>query len=404
MFRNILWMLRWVVPESPLDFLGIQSLTNARVASEIESMIEESASFPIIDASRWGQLSESLEGNPYELRLIYKSKQTGVYAVEMDGEHRVLVYRQYCASGRHPQSSSLRDYWFLKHLEHTGLVPQVHAVSAPFRAPENSTGKVDWRENSEPEVRYVLSGRIIGRSLLEIVSRGGEVVQQPLAVAVRYAIQMIQFIEKIHRQNVIHGDAQFGNFMVFPESGEYLSLIDYERAAIFNEFEVLETPCVYEEGAPFVLGVWVSPWEARMCAKSFRDDIHRIFMTLAVMMYGHQYLNYQAALATGAVRAYDVHGMEMEREYVVMTLRNIWMAQRQAGEIFVLSSDRLDQTLAQFGIVRLGARLTTEFIPAISVRDKFRELEKSLIEMRIDERPDYALIKQVLLDIVHLVE
>jgi serine/threonine protein kinase len=404
MFRFFFGIIRWVVPETALDFIGIHSLTNARVSSEIERMIDESYSFPVIDPSRWEELSESLGGDLYVLHLIFKAGQTGVYGIDIDGQLCVLAYRQYCPSSRHPQSTSLRDYWFLKHLEHTGLVPRVYAVSAPFIAPEDSIGKVDWQgcENSDPEVRYVLSERIIGRSLLEIVSRNGQVVQQPLDVAVRYTIEMIEFIEKIHREKIVHGDAQFGNFMVDPVTGEILSLIDFERAAIFNEDEVL--PCDYEEGAPFGLGLWVSPWEALMCPKSFRDDIHRIFMTLAVMMYGQEYVYYQAILATAAVRAYDSHGMEMEREYVVMILRNIWMAQRQSGEIFLLSSDRLDQTFAQFGIAHLDAPLITEFLPISSVRDKFQQLEKELIEMSIEQRPDYESIKQVLLDIVQLVE
>jgi serine/threonine protein kinase len=312
----------------------------AEALDEVQLLITESAMLPEIHARRWNALSESLPVTdsdrhtvPRNLRPFWKKDQTGIYEVIERPPHenrptRVIVYRGYCHSRRHPLNTSVIDYWFLLHLKETGLVPEVFALSGPLRADYLATlrgdppghldqaklnrvgGKINWMpcSHSVPEVRYILMERVPGKSIADMVQVDGVMVQQPLVTALKYTIAMLEFIENIHNHNVVHGDAHFGNFIVDPSTGQVLKMIDFERAAIYNESEIIriEQPCVYGDfSRQFYRGLWMSPWESRGCAKSFRDDIHRIMITCAVMMFGKHYVQYQNMLVRGTVVAFE---------------------------------------------------------------------------------------------------
>jgi serine/threonine protein kinase len=412
--------------------------TMAEAVASIAILEKETVDRVPIDSESWKCLYENISVDhgaliPHPLKLIIREGQTGVYEVTSpeDTPQMVLVYRQYCESDRHPVSTTVIDFWFLRHLAQTGLVPQVYTMSAPLGADKllnggdpsdraqlhEIRGKINWTvcRHGIPEVRYILMEKVNAVSLYDLVSRDGRLVKQPLTRAIRYTIHMLEFIERIHAQNVTHGDAQFGNFMVNPDTGEVVKMIDFERAAMFNEREISTLPrqCRYRRDSDsFVFGIWISPWEARMCAKSFRDDIYRIFITMAVMMFGEEYLRYQNILLEGATPAYTSEHTQVDPEIVLEVFCKHWRMHRNAGEIFEIHTAKFQTVLANAGISKLGKFFKTELhvrelvpAPVVDViTDRFAVIQLYIISIGITERPDYGFLKSFLQNVSDIID
>lgn len=386
-----------------------------------------------IDPTLWRDLQETIgiTGDPVIVNLarLYKTSLTGVYEILQEDNSAAklaLVYRQFCGSSAHPINPILIDYWFLQFLQLTEIVPAIYDVSSPMYASEIVSpwweirneqvslklldGKFQINPNCRndvvPEIRYLLMERLPGSSVSAIRNRffyeederkDGMV---PVTVAIDLTIKMVRTVEKLHKFNVVHGDAHFGNFIAGPDNS--MKMIDFERARIFNRHEMASTSTC----DPTVLrrSRWNSPWESQKCVSSFRDDIHRVFVCFGIMLHGDLYLNY---LNTISGTAYHELIMGRRQHYPRMTemFESFWKRHRFGGEIFETKQPYLmDEMFAIRAIISNDIREDTFLIDNLcpgcqnlpAIKSLFHQLEQYVINMDITDEADHKYILKTL--------
>jgi hypothetical protein len=371
-----------------------------------------------IDISVWKSRRELLYDTDnhleyFDLEEIYKLGATGVYRVI--GTHRVLVYRMSCGMINRVGT----DYWFLNHLKDSGLVPRVHAISATLTATQlestfggktQTDGKINMKrclDGSVPEVRYILMDRAKGDSVLEQIPRtdNGQLAKVPIKLAAEITFGMIELLQQIHSHGIVHGDAHFGNFIM--KGNRVVQMIDFEMAKLARE----ENICIESPPEEMVATRWSSPWEARGCPLSFRDDIHRVMVCFAAMIYGNDYINYFNALSLKVYnRAAMAEGRKELDPIATRMFNELWIAHRTNGHIFnvdgfddavtdhELDLDRFKKFPRKFVLTKVLQGMGASRIAEIS--NKMDKLERYVIS--ITERPNYEYIMNLLDEIVEL--
>lgn len=336
----------------------------------------------------------------------------------------VLVYRQYCPHPLFPLDSTAVDYWFLKYLEGTDLAPRAYYLSAPWAGPDGSElesqglfsilrleGKLQvqmckYKYPLEPPVvRYILMEQLRGHSVNDVAnSDRGLDGKVPVRIAARMGLYMVRHLEKLHALNVVHGDAHHENFILDPKT-KTVRLIDFELARIFNPDEEYE----YPDGCPItadlitrighealVLSALYSPWESRQCTRSFRDDIHKVLVSIAALIHGDAYVEYFQNVALGASG-----GVPLTNPRTVDMYRTMWMNHRFKGHIFTVNGFQTSITehFPDFRTVFvLGhANMPTDKVGWVS--EKLHALQDHVMGLGIAQRPDYGWIKHTLAEI-----
>jgi hypothetical protein len=389
-----------------------------------------------ISVSDWQRAAETLEIDdihvPVKLNLIYVGDESSVFDVVTDTQSPfplVMVYRAFCPASRRPFSTTVTDYWFLKHLERTRLVPRVIKMSAALSVnalvkeflpgedigaslsgdtAKRVKGKVRLLAcpHALPEIRYILMEKIEGGSVASLIDDSkGQLVPQPVHRAMDLGLQMLRILEKLHSMNVVHGDPHFGNFLI--EKGVVARMIDFERAKLFALLET-DRPCrIAPDSLNMLIGRWNSPWVARDCPLSFRDDIYQFFIALAMMIHGEAYIGYVNLLSTPVM--VDVGGESVKDPSATNAMLGLWKRHRFRGEIFDIPDSltgiaqqhvplrgRFHRVQSKFS---LTDRIGVSDIASL-VLDKFRSLERYVLSMGITDRPDYMFLKQTFGEII----
>jgi serine/threonine protein kinase len=340
---------------------------------------------------------------PLRLSPMFRVETTSVYQLVDESElDVVLVYRQYCYRPSRPLNMMVTDYWFLSHLQSSGLVPKVYDISDPFLPPPmivaGAIGKTPLRRCANPgispEVRYIVMDRIVGDSVEDFAVNFGDTRRRvSVARAAELGIRMIQTVRKLHELGIVHGDAHSGNFLFEQvQSGDdlvgELRMIDFERAKFFNaeEDNSCDSP-EYVTSFPlnkYQPSVWNSIWEGRGCPRSFRDDIHRIYVAIAFLIHGPEYFNFLSKLANGHRDSFAV----------TKGFWKIWHALRTEFRIFHLTG--FPRFMAAMRFEQLHMTGKNEFRLDDVAKSEFNKLEMNLRAMTITAVPDYDFIVGIL--------
>lgn len=231
--------------------------------------------------------------------------------------------------------------------------------------------------------------RVVGDSVGNFVARfEGERVS--LSRAAGLGIRMIQTIRKLHELGVVHGDAHSGNFLfeqVQSVEGELvgeMKMIDFERAKFFNVQDACDSSPEFLSALPLrnlQPTVWNSIWEGCGCPRSFRDDIHRIFVSIALLIHGTEYFDFLLKLTRG----------HPDTLAVTRGFWAIWRHFRNNFHIFHLTGfPKYMSSVMKYKELHMTGR--TEFALDKESKDGFRKLELYLKAMTITEVPDYDFI------------
>lgn len=418
-------------PETPGNSLeGYAGPGMEIVSAQIAHLLSEPR-VPKINVNLWQQRLETVdlssfiqsEQEIFALHPIIEVDTTGVYQVTSPGgglvlpgmsHPLILVYRQYCRYPGRPLNMAGVDYWFLDHLKDSGLVPVVYDISDPIFGVDlkdkflslkkaNMFGKILVRScpdtDATPEIRYIIMERIMGESIGSIVDKSDPFEwTYPINKVMEFGIHMTRTLQALHRHNVIHGDAHAGNFILLEGGG--VKLVDFERARLYHpadyQGDTCDDPAViaYMKGRPVKTGKYHSPWESRQCKISFRDDIHRMLVSMAMMIHGRSYTLYFSSLS----QQVSVSTLETMGLNLLYFLAGVWRFHRERGHIFeVRGFDSLASKAGmEYNVASFPAKTYFSLRSQIadqgtldSVRDLLRPLEKSVVGMKITDQPDY---------------
>ncbi len=216
-----------------------------------------------------------------KLKMFHEGDVTKVYSLE-DDPLRLMVYRVGCDfPGEFNIEPAVADYWFLRYLANTGVVPFAHAISKTLDPTVYGLdeGKISacaintCMYPDTPLVRYTLVDRASGRTFEEIAAEFPS-RRMPATIAARWGIIMMEGIRAIHSYNVFHGDLVATN-IIANESEWKVKFIDFQSAQVFP-------------GTDYLLR------RNYIRNRSFRDDVIRIFGIIGTVIFGEKYSVYMS--------------------------------------------------------------------------------------------------------------
>ena len=232
---------------------------------------------------------------------IAKGRYTTVFAVANNAT-MVIKYQANCDRlGR--INSLARDFWFLRELSQTGVVPMSYFLSPPTRFVDDIssppvrktafTMDSDLRRmcaaDSRSEIRYMVMGRayMTMSDVMANWNKNGHGV--PFRTAITLGTRMIEALAVVHRRGIIHGDIHSSNVVLLDEAEHNVGFIDFGLSLFGTETvgrhgrarKYLEDPyCVY------------SLYENQGFRRAYRDDLYRAVLLLAMLMNNRSYFDY----------------------------------------------------------------------------------------------------------------
>lgn len=235
-------------------------------------------------------------------RVVGSSPTSEVYEISGFDNKWVVKYYSYCpdysGSDERFKDDVEREEFFIKMINEKDrtLTYQHLFTSSPIVIPDGpgKLGDKPRKCSGRPaQVRYIITERL-DRSIYDIMKQVGKI---PIEVAARMTLQMVGLLERLHRLNIVHGDVQFGNFMIRNTQPRSMVLIDFGRSKFGPtqaQSDAHESSFYTISGHPFN-----SPWQIRLGLASFRDDIFRAIQTMAMMIHGKRYYQVMASIVIG---------------------------------------------------------------------------------------------------------
>jgi hypothetical protein len=224
--------------------------------------------------------------------VLARSMHAVVLAID---NKRVLKYQTDCDDDVvHPL---LRESWTLNILEHTGIVPRVFFVSPAVSVPYDYTQKTAFLLTADQRRRCVVDGGLVRFMVSERIGLSLHDIREVLPykvfsvkTAIGYTLSLVNVLRRLHDEfDIVHGDIHLGNVMLKNE--HEVQLIDFGRSSFGVELD---------NGIHFVkdyhphclLGIH----ETIGFHHSFRDDLFRALISLALMMHGNFWMEYCGGL------------------------------------------------------------------------------------------------------------
>lgn len=333
----------------------------------------------------------SLEEVILPLPPIFYGKHTSVFNIANDPE-KVIRYHLHCQPLMTYQlDETIVDYWFLKRLESSGIVPKVYYYSAPLMSPPVGLAKtalsISERKDTLPSLRYVVMEKV-GPSIHRYVSKL-PYGRASFTDAIRIGGQMIGLAETLHAYSIIHGDAHLGNFAI--HNGKII-MIDFGRAKIMSSSELSERHCHLKRD--FSLGPRISPWEMQKYLTSYRDDIYRIIQGIAFNIYGNDYTRYMEHI-------YDLNAIP--NEYVSEFIDYI-VDLKMYGNCFDISQWDTNYRFPRDMKTSFSLDGIVEVEKIDEVKRLFKEIMQEVLKVDVFSKPDYSSIRRKLVNILNIVE
>lgn len=387
----------WITPEP---------MTMARVLTEINSLAD-SIHNPGIDISLWNTNGETLDlsgasiGEGPAIYWLTRTMQSSEYAVfdvlnwgDEEYTGLSLEYTQFCPTESTQVNPMLVEFWFLRYLQPTGLVPDAYAISAPVpivwdeRGPavrgmegrNRLAGKLVLKSCSTtlPEIRYILREETQKR----LVPLGFVVSGSNLSRTIQYGLEMVEFVRQLHDRGVIHGNIQVDSFLTNAFTGSIEKVVDFRSARYYNEEETSAIkPACQLRATELDRSTWLSTWNKRKCIVSFRDDIYRIVFILAALI-DRSYRN-----------------PKFDQLISIDVWNEPWMEEEESDSTDDQVNEKQNTILLLNGLFNLES-LTGPH--ATDMRRIFTQLSSHVLSMHVTQRPNHSGISQRLEDIYRL--
>jgi hypothetical protein len=239
-------------------------------------------------------------------QVVYRAGPTAVFVIK---ENPILVmkYYAYCKDDFEPFDAIVVEASFMTLLEKFGIAARIlfysgymDAVSTTLTGePKIPNPTCGGNGSSKPQIRYMIMERL-GMSWKDFMQSQPE-GKIGFVTAIKIGATAIMLLQKLHEQNIVHGDAHMGN-LVFAKPGEFknLKLIDFGRSRIVDLFEqevYKSNPSKFCSGK-ITLHPWMGKWEMKGCRPSFHDDVYRVVQGTAMSIHGMAHYNYLNRLIT----------------------------------------------------------------------------------------------------------
>ncbi len=268
---------------------------------------------PIATTGFWSSNQEQLQFGVGVLVSCSIAKEhthghiTAVFSVQLVHlKRQAVVYHLICG-----EDLVVVDFFFLDLLKNSGIVPRVLWMSQPLDGSElltksnNSSGvsgKLPIARDScgangpIPKVRYLVM-EYFSKNLFQMFEdKDGT----SFHYATVFGVQLIQLLKDLHSRNIVHGNINPGN-IIFNDH-EPLRLVDFKRASIKWDNVEPPTHCM-DSNLKIedlkVMRVWDTPWTAKGCVPSFRDDVYRAILVIAYMVHKSPFFDLFITLAQG---------------------------------------------------------------------------------------------------------
>ena len=226
-------------------------------------------------------LTESTPFGDFTLKTkLYASEYSVVYTIWENRDY-LIKYQTNCERSNSLETL-VRDFWFSNEVHKLERGPKPYFISPPVRLTKAQTEKFrftmdqrHWRRcyTRGGTVRFMLIERIMGVSLQQYrrdhTPNGFDML---LAVSDLYAI--VSMIQKLHENDIIHGDIHSGNVMVYHNETDghaYLMLIDHGRAFFYDPNQSDDSVPEFNDCNSEI----ATPWQLRGLPWGKRDDIYR---------------------------------------------------------------------------------------------------------------------------------
>jgi serine/threonine protein kinase len=223
-------------------------------------------------------------------KVVARTTQTMVAAID---KNLVITYKSYCL-GHESRDVVMADVFFMNLLKGTDITtrPVYYSREMFVPKPAGDTGKVSFGEcrgGSILKVRYLIS-QAFGESLSIRLNLEAGGKFDPLE-AIDYGIQLFGLLEQLHARGIVHAGIHPGNVLI---SDDKVRLIDFVNADLVDAQTFSGN--VRDESVPTVCHPHIAQWEMIGYVPSFRDDAYRVFVTIAQMIHGPEFLRVHRAL------------------------------------------------------------------------------------------------------------
>jgi hypothetical protein len=249
------------------------------------------------------------------LSPLHKATRTGVYPIR-ELPRAVIKYFAWCRDETEPIDPIVIEGFFMEKLSRLNIAPKVFYYSdyfgystPPSHLPRQLVTNSSFEKTRvlydgdcrkvlagpHPSVRYMIMERL-GDSLAEY----GMSKQRSFLNAMKLGGQMVSLMKKLHSHNIVHGDAHYGNFVFRcndvrnPACGDVV-IIDFGRTKLLTVTGSSSVPNGCYDHVVFY-HPFASKWEMKGCTTAFRDDVYRVVLASAVLMYKDRLFEHIAGL------------------------------------------------------------------------------------------------------------
>jgi hypothetical protein len=240
----------------------------------------------------------------------YRGRQSIVYPIR-DNPSLFLKYQADCEEiydkKLHPL---LLEFWYGKKASAFGISPDVLFLSPPVAFDSKADKLTRFHMSREKREKCEMGGGTVRFAVLHRLQTcidlytfrdrfpGGRV---PFPMAIKIGISLIEHLQRLHFEaQIFHGDIHPGNIMI---DGADLSdfrvwLIDFGRSRANLPARSKEP--VY---CPFTwVSSMMSPWQIEGYEWSARDDVFNAIRTLALLINGNEYSEYERRMKLSGPR------------------------------------------------------------------------------------------------------
>ena len=282
------------------------------------------------------------------------------------------------------------DYWFLRRIEKLGIAPKAIALSDKAEVPSTSLSNLQAKtrmnatsaSTSTPtiySVRYLIMDRT-GPSIHRML-QGQKSRAYSLKRAFALGLNLIELLEKLHSEEIVHGDIHHGNICFassFSSEQNALQLIDFGAA----RFVKISPNGVFEIARNRIaIHSMFSPFEMMGFRVSFRDDLFRAIQVTAGLVNGKAYFEYLEHLAN------------QDRK-------------EPAPVVDRLKTFTLKNSSSLFEILQAGFNPfeTLDTFVSSRVRENLDEVTRMTRNLAQNQFPDYYRIKSLFSEIIAILE
>ncbi len=304
----------------------------------------------------------------------------------------------------------LREAHYLKLLEDVpDLANRVLYYSGPIQSPAvdgKLRAEIGKSSTAFPGglalVRYIITERV-GLNLAEYRTWNHGMVNPD--VAVKLGIQMIRLLQRLHEaKNAIHGSVSLKSFAVSLKTGN-LIMTDFEKARIVDpnfDFVNGEDTSTAGSSTPVINCRAVqSQWEDRSIMPSFRDDVYRVLISVAMFIHGYAFDNYFTDICEYLYYYYAMHQPDaqwyMQEHYRNMKEKSNFFN----SEPFLTELDLIPRRPLLIKNALQGTELEAK---SEDVLVHFEKALRVLRATRIHEKPNYEAIIAELSEIVKMAD